>query len=48
MSAGDLPCLSTMALQDFLGLSVLAREFRLVRVPCLVLTTARILVVTVA
>ena len=32
--------LSTMALQDFLGLSVLFCEFRLVRVPCLGLTTA--------
>ena len=40
MSAGDLPCLSTIAFQDLLGLSVLVREFRLVRVPCLALTTA--------
>ena len=39
MSA-DLPCLSTMALLSLLGLSVLVREFRLVRVPCLDLTTA--------
>ena len=34
MSAGDLPCLSTIARQDVLRLSVLVREFRLVRVPC--------------
>ena len=40
MSGGDLPRLPTMALQDFLGLSVLVREFRLVRVPSLALTTA--------
>ena len=39
MSA-DLPCLATKALQDLLGLSVLVREFRLVRVPCLALMTA--------
>ena len=39
MSAGDLPCLATMAFQDVLGLSVLIRAFRLVRVPCLALTT---------
>ena len=32
--------LSAMALQDLLGLSVLVRELRLVRVPCLDLTTA--------
>ena len=38
MSAGDLPRLSTMALHDFLGLSVLVRDIRLVRVPCLALT----------
>ena len=40
MSADDLPCLSTTAIQDFLHLSVPVREFRLVRVPCLALTTA--------
>ena len=33
MSAEDLYCLSTMGLQDLLGLSVLVRAFRLVRVP---------------